>query len=178
MTTTWIALLRGINVGNAKRVAMADLRALLTDLGYGDVQTLLQSGNAVFTTSGKAAAIEKAVRARLEADLRMDVKVLVRSAAELAKVVDANPFVARGVALGELHATFLAKAPPASKVGAVDAEAAAPDELAFGNRVIYTRLPNGVTGSRLPSWEKALGVDASARSWKTVLRLAQAANSP
>jgi uncharacterized protein (DUF1697 family) len=177
MTTTWIALLRGINVGNAKRVAMADLRALLTDLGYGDVRTVLQSGNALFTATGKAAAIEKAVSARIAADLEMDVKVLVRSAAELVEVVDGNPFVARGLPVAELHATFLSKAPAASKLRAVDTDAVAPDELALGDRVIYTRLPNGVMGSKLPSWDKALGVDASARNWKTVLRIAQAANS-
>jgi uncharacterized protein (DUF1697 family) len=178
VTTTWVALLRGINVGKAKRVAMADLRALLEGLGYHDVRTVLQSGNALFTTpKGAAASFEKAIGKQIANDLGLDVKVLVRSAAQLAQVIEGNPFVAQGIAVGELHATFLSKAPAASKLAAVDPDDVAPDEFALGDRVLYTRLPNGVMASKLPSWDTTLGLDASARSWKTVLRLGQAANS-
>jgi uncharacterized protein (DUF1697 family) len=177
MTTTWIALLRGVNVGKAKRIAMADLRATLEDLGYDDVRTILQSGNAVFTaTKGKAPALETAISAKIESELKVSCKVLVRSSAELAKVVKANPFVKRKAPPGELHVTFLSKAPAAAKLAAVDAEAFAPDELELGDRVLYTRLRNGITGSKIPSWDKVLGVDASARNWRTVTRIDQVAN--
>ena len=156
--TTRIALLRGINVGRNKRIAMADLRAMLESLGYEDVRTHLQSGNAIFAGGkGKDAALEQEISAGIKETFGMEVAVMVRTAAEIAAVVDSNPFVARGVDSSELHATFVAAAPPAAKIAAVDREACAPDEFAVGDRVIYLRLRNGVMGSRLPDWDKVLG---------------------
>ena len=76
--TTWVALVRGINVGSYKRVAMSDLRELLESLGYGDVRTHLQSGNAVFRSShGTAGKLEVQIAAKLDTELGLDVKVLV-----------------------------------------------------------------------------------------------------
>lgn len=169
---TWVALLRGINVGRNKRVAMSDLRALLEALGYQDVRTLLQSGNAIFT-AGRATAskLEQQISERINEDLAMDVSVLVRTAAELIEVVAANPFVAKGVPKNELHAAFLAGTPTSAKVASVDHDAFAPDQFAFGERVIYLRLPGGVMASRLPDWERVLGVRATQRNWNTVTRL-------
>ena len=71
----------------------------------------------------------------------------------------------------ELHATFLSSSPPAAKIAAVDRDACAPDEFAVGTRVIYLRLRNGVMGSRLPDWDKVLGVRATTRNWNTTIRL-------
>src|SRR5213593_3406061 len=91
MTNRQIALLRGINVGRAKRVAMADLRALVEGLGYADVRTLLNSGNVVFAATdgakGAAARIEKALAAKV----KVTARVTVISAEELAMAVRANP---------------------------------------------------------------------------------------
>ncbi|HEY4868864.1 MAG TPA: DUF1697 domain-containing protein, partial [Candidatus Dormibacteraeota bacterium] len=93
---TFVALLRGINVGRNKRLAMSDLRALLEALGYGDVRTHLQSGNAIFTTGrGAESKLEQQISARISADLGLDVSVLVRTSAELAAVAAGNPFVER-----------------------------------------------------------------------------------
>src|SRR5688572_11970726 len=94
MTGRHVALLRGINVGRAKRVAMADLRALVEGLGYGDVRTLLNSGNVVFTVrraakSDPASRIEKA----LAAQLGIASRVTVLTAPELAAVVEQNPLL-------------------------------------------------------------------------------------
>lgn len=170
--TTWVALLRGINVGRNKRVAMADLRALLESLGYDEVRTHGQSGNAVFATErGRAPELELQIASRISADLAMDVRVLVRTAGELAAVVDQNPFVARRIDAKELHVAFCSAARSAGALATVDPEACAPDEFELGSRVIYLRLPNGVTGSRLPNWERVLGVDVTARNWNTVTRL-------
>ena len=169
---TWVALLRGINVGRNKRVAMSDLRDLLDALGYRDIRTHLQSGNAIFTT-GRASAskLEQQITARIRADLALDVTVLVRTAEELAAVVAGNPFTAKGIPTKELHAAFLAGTPPSAKVGSVDHDAFAPDQFAFGERVIYLRLPGGVMASRLPDWERVLGVRVTARNWNTITRL-------
>lgn len=158
MTTTWVALLRGINVGRNKRIAMSDLRDLLISLGYADVRTHLQSGNAIFSARPKPDKIEQEISSGIRKVFGMDVAVLLRSAAELAAVVAANPFITRGVNTCELHATFLAAQPAAAKIAAVDRAASAPDEFAVGERVIYLRLHNGVMGSRLPNWDRVLAL--------------------
>lgn len=170
--TTCIALLRGINVGGNKLIPMADLRAMLESLGYEDVRTHIQSGNAIFNAgAGKDATLEQQISAGIKATFGMEVAVMVRTAKEIASVVDANPFVVRGVNTKELHATFLSATPPAAKIAAVDREACAPDEFAVGDRVIYVRLSNGVMGSRLPNWDKVLGVRTTTRNWNTTMRL-------
>jgi uncharacterized protein (DUF1697 family) len=167
-----VALLRGINVGRNKRVAMADLRRLLESLGYNDVRTLLQSGNAVFTGGkGGAPALARQIASQIEADLGLDVKVLVRTAEQLAAVIEANPFVARGVSPKELHVAFLSAAPAPKKIAGLDRDKFAPDEFEVGDRVIYARLPNGQAGSRLPDWERTLGLTVTTRNWNTVNRL-------
>jgi uncharacterized protein (DUF1697 family) len=172
----WVALLRGINLGPHKKVAMSDLRALLESLGYDDVRTHLQSGNALFTTAkGTARELERNIASRLAADCGFDVKVLVRSAAELSTVVSKNPFVKRKVDPKQLHAVFLSSTVPAKKIRAVDPASYAPDEVEFANRVIYVRLPNGVQGAKMPNWEKILGVGATMRTWRTVTRLSELA---
>ncbi len=161
---TYVALLRAVNLGPTNKVAMADLRALLERLGYGDVRTLQLAGNAVFTSTGRSAAKhERDIEAALVADLDLKVRVLVRSATELADVVGAQPFP-----LDEpkrLHVVFLSGQPHG------DAGTFAPDEYAFGERVVYVRLAQGVQGSRLPNWEKVLGYTATMRTWGTVTRL-------
>jgi uncharacterized protein (DUF1697 family) len=178
MTTTRVALLRGINVGRNKRIAMADLRAMLESLGYDDVRTHLQSGNAFFAAgAGKDSKLEQEISAAIKATFGMQVAVLVRTATELASVVDSNPFVARGIDTSELHATFVAAAPAASKIAAVDRDACAPDEFAVGDRVIYLRLRNGVMGSRLPDWDKVLGIRTTTRNWNTTTRLREMAEA-
>ena len=174
MATTWIALVRAVNLGPVNRLPMADFRALLEALGHEDVRTVLQSGNALFSASkaSKAATLERAIEKRLTADAGLDVKVLVRSAKEMAGVVDGNPFVGRrGVDVNELGVAFLSADPAAAKVEALSAAAYQPDEFEIGDRVVYTRQPSGVRASKLPSWEKALGVTVTARNWRTVTRL-------
>jgi uncharacterized protein (DUF1697 family) len=171
-TTTWVALLRGINLGRHKRVSMADLRKLLTTLGYADVRTHLQSGNAVFTAAADdGAGLEAQLSTEIEGRFGFPVKVVVRSAKDFVALADANPYVTRGVDPKQLHVSFLAAAPPKATVASLDPQAYAPDEFSFGDRAIYLRLVDGVMGSRLPDWEKVLGVDATMRNWNTVVRL-------
>jgi uncharacterized protein (DUF1697 family) len=169
--TAWVALLRGINVGTAKRVAMADLRRLLEDLGYQHVKTVLNSGNAAFATDGTEAAIAADVERAIGDGLGVDVGVVVRSAGDLAAIVDANPFVARGVDQKVLHCLF-ASAPLPDL--AFDAATIAPDEIADGDRVRYLHLPDGVMGSRIPDLPPPTGVVVTQRTWNTVVRLQSA----
>jgi uncharacterized protein (DUF1697 family) len=167
----WVALLRGINVGGNKRLAMADLRSLLESLGYQDVATVLQSGNALFTATDPASVLETRIGARITADLGLDVKVLVRSAGDLAAVVAANPWPARGADLKELHFAFLSAAAPVKKIASIRADDFRPDQFEVGDRVLYLRLPDGVAKSRFPNWDRLLGLDVTARNWNTVNRL-------
>jgi uncharacterized protein (DUF1697 family) len=172
MSTTWVALLRGVNVGRAKRIAMVDLRGMLESLGYSDVITQGQSGNAIFSSGqGKAGPMEEEISARIKSTFGMNVVVMLRTADELAAVVDANPFVARNLPASDLHAVFLSADPPAATSAALDHSTFLPDEFVFGKRVIYVRLPNGVMGSTLPDWDKALGVRATQRNWNTTTKL-------
>jgi uncharacterized protein (DUF1697 family) len=168
----WVALIRGINVGGNKILAMADLRALLEALGYRDVRTHLQSGNALFTAApASAPALESQISSRLEVDLGLFVKVLVRSASEFAALIDSNPFVAEGEDPKQLMVTFLSEPPKAARVDSVDRQAYGPVRFEFGNRAIYMLMPNGFRDSRLPNFERLLGVSATTRNWRTVTRL-------
>jgi uncharacterized protein (DUF1697 family) len=172
-STTYAALLRGINVGKHKRIAMADLRALLEALGYAGVRTHLQSGNAVFIAPGpvQPADLERAITARLAADLGFDIPVMVRTGDELATVADSNPFTRRTSDPKQLHVAFLSTQPADDVSTGLVADAYAPDELSLADRALYLYRPNGIMGSRLPDLEKLLGVRVTERNWNTVTRL-------
>jgi len=172
MSATWVALLRGINVGHAKRIAMADLRSTFTSLGSTDVRTHGQSGNVIFESAErKASALEQGISAAIRADFGTEVAVLVRSARDFVTVIDANPFLARGIPTRELHVAFLSAEPAAAAIASIDHSALLPDEFAFGTRAVYVRLPNGVMGATLPDWDKVLGVRATQRNWNTATKL-------
>jgi uncharacterized protein (DUF1697 family) len=172
---TYVALLRGINLGARNKVAMADLRALVEALGGEDVRTYVQSGNVVFKGSlGGAKAVASAMEKRISADLGLDVAVLVRTGAELRKLVAANPFVKGGRDASKLHVTFLADKPGRDKVRALPANEHEPDEFRVVGREIYLHYPKGYGRSKLSNafFEKRLGVTATTRNWRTVTNLA------
>ena len=107
---TYVALLRGVNFGG-KTLPMAELRRLFVDLGHTDVRTYIQSGNVVFDAAGSAARVVAELERRIAGDLGLDTTILLRSAKDLARVVEKNPFLRRGADPGALHVTFLAAAP-------------------------------------------------------------------
>ena len=172
---TWVALLRGVNVGRHNRLPMSELRPMLESLGYDDVRTHLQSGNALFSATGKAASIEQAISRRVKQETGLGIKVLVRTSKELDDVITANPFVKRRVPEKQLHVAFLSGAPSRAKLRKVDPASYAPDEVEIGKRALYLRLPNGISGAKLPNVEKLVALDATVRSWRTVTRLAELA---
>ena len=133
----YAALLRGINVGKAKAVAMADLRSLLEGLGYSEVQTLLRSGNAVFSAPRvKAQAVERAIEKALETQLGMDVSCLASTKAELDNVVAGDPFEGVATNGSRYLALFLSAQPAAGLLAAHDPTELAPEEIVVGERVI------------------------------------------
>ena len=159
-----VVLLRGVNVGGSGRLAMADLRALLADVGGADVRTYLQSGNAVLTWSGSASALQEAVASALRERLSLDVAVLVRTAEELGAVVAGCPFEATDPKL--LHAVFLDGPAP-------ELPDLAPDRVAVGGRVLYVAYAADAHSSKAARLfsSRRFPVVASARNWRTVLAL-------
>jgi uncharacterized protein (DUF1697 family) len=168
-----VALLRGINVGRAKRVAMADLRALVEDLGYGEVKTLLNSGNVVYSAPGTApgeaaAAIEKALVVRTGVSSR----VTVLTAEELKAAVEANPLLDVADDHSRLMVSVLTHPADRSKLEPLTKQDWAPEVLALGPRVAYIWCPDGLLAGKLPeAVGKALGDAVTTRNWATVIKL-------
>jgi uncharacterized protein (DUF1697 family) len=173
---TYVALLRGINLGSRNKVSMADLRALLEALGAEDVATYVQSGNAVFKSEiGSAAELGGAIEKAIRRDLGLDVSVLLRTKAQIGKVVGGNPFAEAAKDPTKVHVTFLDDAP--SRVRELEAKDFAPDEFRVAGREVYLHCPNGYGRSKLNNayLEKQLGVAATTRNWRTVAKLAELA---
>jgi uncharacterized protein (DUF1697 family) len=178
--TTYVALLRGINVGRANRIAMADLRRVVGEAGGRDVVTYVNSGNVVLDHDEPDEAVlgERLERAVAEA-LGVSPRVLVRSAAELDEVVAANPFPEEDDPK-KVHAVFLGEAPDeAGVVAAREAQAAAAergsrDRVEVVGRVSYLHTPDGLGRSVLADLlSRRAGPMAvgTARNWSTVTRL-------
>ena len=172
---TWIALLRGVNVGRAKRVAMADLRSLLEGLGCTEVRTLLNSGNAVFGAPGRAtaAALARATETAMRAKLGVDARVFVLAADTLAEVLAAHPL--RALADDDAKLLVAVLAPDAERrvLGALATRDWAPDGLALGPHAAYLWCASGVLDSPVNQvFAKALGDKATTRNWATMNKLA------
>jgi uncharacterized protein (DUF1697 family) len=170
---TFVALFRGINVGTAKRVAMADLRALFERLGYGDVRTLLNSGNVVFTATGKgaggaAARIEKEVGKRLGVTSR----VTVLTGKELAEAVAKNPLGAIAANASRLLVLVPWDAKALAELKPLLREEWKPERLALGRRVAWLWCADGIRDSALwAAANRALGDRGTARNLATMTKL-------
>jgi uncharacterized protein (DUF1697 family) len=171
---TYVSLLRGINVSGHNRISMADLRALYEAHGHHDVSTYVQSGNVVSRSSARStAAVARAMERAITDDLGLDVTVLVRTPAQLAKLVDTNPLVVGGADPGKLHVTFLASKPARAQVDALDGRRFAPDEFVVVGDAVYVVCPNGYGRTKVNNtyFERTLEVAATTRNWKTVNQL-------
>ncbi|MDE1997730.1 MAG: DUF1697 domain-containing protein [Burkholderiales bacterium] len=175
---TFIALLRGINVGKANRLPMADLRALLLDQGYDKVVTLLNSGNAVFRASkGSPAEHASAIASAISSELGLDVPVIVKSAQELSTVIQDNPLDTHAADHSQLLVAFVQNASTLQGLRAIEQLAAPTEPIAFGEHAAYLHCANGILESKAA---KALvgkmGQAATTRNWATVLKLQALAN--
>ncbi len=170
---TFIALLRGINVGKAKRIQMAELRALLTDLGYARVATLLNSGNVVFHAA-KGRPIEHAQRiaAAISANLKLEVPVIVKTTQELTTIVSENPLADEASDPSRLLVAFVQDAAALSGLKALGPLVVPPEKFVLGRNAAYFHCPAGILESTAG---KALlgkaGKSATTRNWATVLKL-------
>ena len=168
-----VALLRGINLGARNRVSMPELRELLTGLGHEDVKTLLQSGNVVLTSDMTGADLERSLEDAIAGALGVEPRVIVRTARELAAVVERNPLADVADDPKRYQVSFLSErlAPPVKKE--LEAADVAPERVAVHGREIYAWHPAGIQRSPLVKLltDEKLGVTATARNWNTVTKL-------
>jgi uncharacterized protein (DUF1697 family) len=173
---TYIALLRGVNVGGHAKVAMADLRDLLTGLGFRDVRTLLQSGNVVFRGDQESPVeLEGLLEAEAASHLGRRIDFLVRTADEWGEIVARNPFPDEAERdPGHLVVMCLKQAPAATAVEALQATITGPEIVRADGRQLYITYPAGIGPSRLTGAviESKLRTRGTARNWNTVLKLA------
>jgi uncharacterized protein (DUF1697 family) len=166
-------LLRGVNVGTKNSLPMADLRAMLTKLGCADVQTYVQSGNAVFATKLTKTALTKAIEQALDESMGRPIATTLRTMDEMQAIIDTNPFVRVAKNPAYLCVTFLSVAPREAEVAPLHAEDWKPELFKVAGKEIYTWHPNGQGRSRLAAALAKLPLRGAVttRNWNTVLKL-------
>jgi uncharacterized protein (DUF1697 family) len=171
--TNYVVLLRGVNLGRNRRLAMADLRRWLEELGNADVRTHLQSGNAVFASDKKPAEVQREIEKRLEEETGVAIRCLVRTHDDLQRVVDANPFEGIATEPAKFVVAFLSEPVKKARLATLDPAGYEPERWHIGKREIYLWHPNGINNSKLTNelTDRNLGVMATARNWNTVLKL-------
>ncbi|HEX6511768.1 MAG TPA: DUF1697 domain-containing protein [Chloroflexota bacterium] len=170
----YVALLRAVNVGGRGAVAMADLRRMLSELGFERVQTLLNSGNLVFSGDTNSGEIEALLEREAARRLGVSTDFLVRDAQEWASMVAANPFPDEAEAdPGHLLVVCLKNTPEPSQVQALQSAVQGPELVRAQGRALYITYPDGIGRSKLtiPVIEKKLGARGTGRNWNTVLKL-------
>jgi uncharacterized protein (DUF1697 family) len=163
----FVALLRAVNVGGTGKLPMTELKAMCEELGFGAVRTYIASGNVVFTSRKSESAIKAALEKRLHAYAGAPVGVLVRSAAEMAEVLAANPFSKK--APNRTVAIFLDKAPKDALAGIRGQK---DEEIKLGRREIYVHYGDGMGTSKLAIPAAKAG---TARNMNTIAALAKMA---
>ncbi len=169
----YIALLRGINVGKAKRVPMADLRALMEGLGYAGVRTLLNSGNAVFDAkAGSAASHAKQLKAAIREHTGVDCEVIVKTAADLAAAIAEHPLRKHAQDDARMQVMFVQDASTLAELKPLEATDWAPEAFAVGQQAAWLWCASGIIESRVAkAVGKVLKERGTARNWATVEKL-------
>jgi len=170
-----VALLRGINVGGARKIAMSALLALLKYLGLDDGKSLLQSGNLVFQSDGKSATeLEKLLETETLKRLALNTDFIVRTGPEWARIIDRNPFPEEAKTdPSHLVVVFLKAAPAKSACEALRKAITGPESIRFDGRQAYVTYPDGIGRSRLTNTliEAKLGARGTARNWNTIVKI-------
>jgi uncharacterized protein (DUF1697 family) len=174
-----IVLLRGINIGSRNRIAMPELREALVSAGFDDVQTYVQSGNVVLSSGKSATEVTRTCERQIKASFELDIDVVTRTRAQLAKVVEKNPLAKVATDPKRYQVSFLSAKPSAEAMRKLEEAAAEQERVVLAGREIYAWHPEGIGRSRL--WTllagRGLGVTATARNWTTVTKLLELADS-
>ena len=177
--TTYVGVLRAINLGSHNRIAMADLRAMLERVGCEDPRTLIVSGNVVFrNASSSSHKVEQLLEAASTKHLGVTTDYFVRSAKEWSAMIAANPFPKEAKSdPGHLIMMCLRDAPAAAQLKALQAAIKGRERVALNDKHAYCVYPDGIGRSKLTikMIEKAFGTTGTARNWNTVLKLGELA---
>lgn len=179
MPATYLALLRGINVGGKNRLPMKDLIDICRECECRNVRSFIQSGNVIFDAAPDVASgIAGKVAARIADRFGYRTPVILRTAGELAAAVAANPFIEARCPEAELHVYFLADRPDPARVARLDPDRSPPDRFEVRGREVYLRLPDGMARTRLTNayFDSGLSTTSTARNWRTVTRLLELMN--
>ncbi len=172
-----IALLRGVNVGG-NILKMDRLQGICAQLGAKRARTYVQSGNVVFEASGSARDWEAKLETKLDGECRLRVFVMVRSAAEMGKVLSSNPFVKeKGIDAARLAVTFLRQAPAKPALRALGALDMGRERYHLAGKDVYIHCPDGFAQAKLYALDKILKQPATTRNWNTVLKLCEMCRS-
>ncbi|WAS93687.1 DUF1697 domain-containing protein [Nannocystis punicea] len=176
--TTFIALLRSINVGSTRKLPMADLRGLCGELGFAAVQTYIQSGNVVFNAEGSTDTHEAALEQGITRAFGMHVDVMVRTAAQWRQIVAGSPLRSEAEAEANRVLLGVSKRPPRTDaVTKLNERATLGERVVAAGEVLWFHYPGGVGRSK---WTPALidrvvGSPLTARNWRTVQQVAEMA---
>ncbi len=174
MPETYLALLRGINVGGKNKLPMDRLRELFVAAGCRDVRTYIQSGNVVFTAEpAVVASLSDVMSAHIAERFGYRVPVIVRTAAQLDDVMRHNPFILEGADAETLHVFFLADLPHPRNVAALDPDRSPPDAFVVRGQDVYLRLPHGAARTKLSNayFDAKLATVSTGRNWRTATAL-------
>lgn len=170
--TIHVALFRGINVGGKHILPMQDLRELLAELGCEDIQTYIQSGNAVFSTTADVKTLSDNIRASIDEKFGFAPQVLVLTANQFRDVAAANPFANAEADPKTLHVAFLTEDATDPDLDALTALKAESEEFSLTRDAFYLSAPDGIGRSRLVAKiDQYLGVSTTSRNWRTVRKL-------
>ncbi len=177
--TTWIALLRGINVGGRNKLPMKALCTALEIIGLSEIRTYIQSGNVVFTCAKSTPdALGNKISNVIEKQFGFRPFVLVLSEKDFRAAVSNNPFALADASGKTLHLSFLKDRPGDFDKGALNAAKAPSEEWLLRDRVFYLHTPEGFYGSKLAAKaERALGVPMTARNWRSVSKIVEMLDS-
>jgi len=172
----YISILRGINVGGHRKILMADLKNMFEKLGFGNVQTYIQSGNVIldYEKVVSGAELERLIQQAISENFKFDVPVIVRTAAEIEESIAGNPFwKEKDADIERLHLTFLKKWPVAERLEKLIGLEFLPDRFQIIGKDTFIFCSTGYSDSKLTNqfFESRLGTLATTRNWKTVIKL-------
>ena len=178
--TTYISMLRGINVGGARKILMKDLKALYEELGFQKVITYIQSGNVIFQAVDQMTDLQASekIRKTIFQKYVFDVPCLVRTVDEMQRIIRINPlFGNKEVNIEKLHVTFLEEVPQQGYLSSIKRFDYSPDQFVIIGKDVFVYCPNGYGRSKINNefFESQFKVTASTRNWRTVNTLADIA---
>jgi uncharacterized protein (DUF1697 family) len=164
---TYVAFLRGVNLGPNNKISMPALRAMAEDLGYTDVATYINSGNLIISSSKKAATVEREISNAIKDTFGRPIDVTVRTAAQLKKILAENPYPDGNPS--QVTVAFLTKAPAANAQDKVAAVATDHEPFTFAGQDVYVNYSQGIGKSKLAErFSDIIGVSSTVRNIRTV----------